>query len=127
MIVCVCVCLCVSVSVVVDICACVCVSGCMCVCVRVFVCGVVGVFVCDVVCVVIFFFSRFLSGYMHCYMKVDSGRRIQRYAWFNSGYMRCVCLLRLGIFTDFFSEGGLGLCGGRRPDGQVEQFHGCCL
>ena len=38
-----------------------------------------------------------------------------------------VCLLRLGIFTDFLREGGLGPCGGRRPGGQVEQFHGCCL
>ena len=29
-----------------------------------------------------------------------------------------VCLLRIGIFTDFFREGGLGPCGGRRPVGR---------
>ena len=39
---------------------------------------------------------------------VDSGRRIQRYAWINCGYMHCVSLLRLGIFTEFLREGGLG-------------------
>ena len=73
-------------------------------------------------------FMEFFSRGSHIfYMKVDSGRRIQRYAWFNCGYMRCVCPLRLWIFTDSLREGGLGPCGGRRPGGQVEQFHGCCL
>ena len=38
-------------------------------------------------------YGAFSRGSHIFYMKVDSGRRIQRYAWFNSGYMRCVSLL----------------------------------
>ena len=43
-----------------------------------------------------------------------SGRSLQErfpYAntpWFDSGYTHCVSLQRLGIFTEFLREGGLG-------------------
>ena len=47
-------------------------------------------------------YGAFSRGSHIFYMKVDSGRRIQRYAWFNSGYMRAFVYYGLG-FSRIFS------------------------
>ena len=47
-------------------------------------------------------YGAFSRGSHVFYMKVDSGRRIQRYAWFNNGYMRASVYDCLG-FSRIFS------------------------
>ena len=57
-------------------------------------------------CVSLRSFLKKLTYFPEAHARVDSGHRIQRYAWFNSGYMHRVSLQWLGIFTEFLREGG---------------------